>query len=158
MENANVQIVNLEPRRVASAWAFGRAPEEAAWKKLQQWAQSRGLLHESAGPLIFGFNNPSPSSETPNYGYEFCLVVGPQVEPEAKPETDIRIQNLTGGLYAVMPFTDDGGDPYETIPAAWRQLDAWVKTSGHKAAHQRQCYEAHSAQGKLEALYYPIAR
>jgi hypothetical protein len=76
MNTQTMQIVKLEPLRVASAWAFGPQPEGAAWEILQTWAQARGLLHD--GARIFGFNNPSPAPGSPNYGYEYWLEVGPR--------------------------------------------------------------------------------
>ena len=73
MTTETVQIVTLEPMRVASAWAFGPNPEEMAWQKLVAWAESHDLL--STGHRVFGFNNPNPSVGSPNYGYEYWLTV-----------------------------------------------------------------------------------
>lgn len=152
MDTTTYTIVTLEPARVASAWSFGEHPEEAAWAKLQAWAGSRGLLEGPAAGRIFGFNQPSPSAGSPNYGYEYQL----EVEPEVEPADDIAIKEQPGGRYAVMAFDDQGGDLYQTIPAAWQHLDALVAESGQRqGAHQ--WLEEHSPAGKLIALYYPLA-
>jgi DNA gyrase inhibitor GyrI len=147
----DVQIVKLEPMRVASAWGFGTNPEEVAAGKLMAWAAAKGLLDESKSPRIFGFNNPNPSAGSPNYGYEFWIVV----EPDLVPDGDIRVVDFSGGLYAVMPM-EEIEDPYTDIPAAWRRLNSWIAESGHQMG-SHQWLEAHNPQCKLIALYYPIA-
>lgn len=152
MSTPEIQIVKLAPARVASAWGFGSTPEETASAKLFGWAAAQGLLGDGERRRIFGFNNPSPSAGSPNYGYEFWITVDASVEPQG----DIRTLDFPGGLYAVMPFDMGAGDPYETIPAAWRQLDAWVAERAHRPG-QHQWLEEHSTEGKLIALYYPIA-
>jgi DNA gyrase inhibitor GyrI len=151
MISTALTITTLVPARVAVAWSFGERPEEAAWAKLQGWAEPRGLLGQSAG-RIFGFNHPSPSAGSPNYGYEYQLEVADDVAPSG----DIRIGERPGGRYAVLPFSIQGEDPYTAIPAAWQRLDALVAEAGYRqGAHQ--WLEEHSPEGKLIALYYPIA-
>jgi len=150
---SDVQVVQLELMRVASAWGFGPNPEELAWKKLLAWAESRGMLDDPENHRVFGFNNPNPSEGSPNYGYEFWITVGPEVEPEG----EIRVLDFRGGSYAVLAFEDSGGDPYETIPAAWKELDVWV--AENKRQHgNHQWLEEHSLEGKLLNLYYPLAQ
>lgn len=152
MSTTEYTIVTLEPMRVASAWSFGEQPEEAAWAKLRAWAEPRGLLTGPSTGRIFGFNHPSPSVGSPNYGYEFQL----EVSPDVAPTDDIAIKERPGGRYAVLAFHDQGGNLYETIPAAWQQLDNLVVDSGQRqGAHQ--WLEEHSSAGKLIALYYPLA-
>ena len=97
MNTLDVKIVHLDPMRVASVLGFGPSPEAAALKKLAAWAGPRGLLAEPGRPRIFGFNNPNPSPGSPNYGYEFWLVVGPEVEATA----EAPVLEFEGGLYAV---------------------------------------------------------
>ena len=149
MTQKAVQIIVLDPMRVASAWAFGPNPEELAWQKLTAWAAPLGLL--SAGHRIFGFNHPNPSAGSPNYGYEFWLTVDADVEPQG----DIRLADVPGGRYAVLE-ADVAGDYGVTIPAAWQRLDAWMATSSyHHGAHQ--WLEEHSLDGVPFAFFYPIA-
>ena len=149
MKEETVQIVVLEPMRVASAWAFGPNPEELAWQKLKAWAEPRGLL--TSGQRIFGFNNPNPSAGSPNYGYEFWLTVDADVAPAG----DIRVADVPGGRYAVLE-ADVTGDYGATIPAAWQRLDAWVAARSYQhGAHQ--WLEEHSLEGVPFAFYYPVA-
>lgn len=132
MNALNVRIVELEPVRVASFHAYGQEPEVAAWEKLAAWAKSKGLLEDLEDHQVFGFNNPSPSPGSPNYGYEFWITVGPEVEAEEPME----IKEFAGGLYAVARC-EVGGKPYETIPAGWKQLVLWREDSSYKAgSHQ----------------------
>lgn len=122
MSELNVRIVNLEAMRVASAYGFGPSPELLAWQNLVDWARPQGFLDDPETHRIFGFNNPDPSSGSPNYGYEFWLEIGPDVEPEG----EIRVQDFGGGLYAVT-----GCVGVENIMATWKQLVAWVAESGY---------------------------
>ena len=137
MEKLNVRIVKLEHQRVASFYGFGATPEEEAWKKLEAWAKPRGYMDDGVH-RIFGFNNPDPTPGSPNYGYEFWITVGPEIEPEG----DMRIQDFCGGQYAVLRLVDPFTAPYEKIPEGWKQLVMWAEDSPYKiAAHQ--CLEEH---------------
>ena len=132
MDSIDVRIVRLEPTRVASVHAFGPSPEEMAMRKLIAWASPRGLLDDRRAHRVFGFNNPDPSPGSPNYGYEFWITVGAEVETEG----EVEIKAFEGGLYAVAqcPVT---GDPNDEIPRKWRELGTWVENSRYQwAPHQ----------------------
>lgn len=151
MTTTSLTTITLEPARVAVAWSYGEHPEEAAWALLRDWAGPRGLLGPGGG-RIFGFNNPNPSAGSPHYGYEFQLEVGAGVEPAGA----LKLGERSGGRYAMLTIVEPIGDPYVDIPAAWRRLDALVTEAGYsQGAHQ--WLEEHSPEGKLLALYYPIA-
>jgi AraC family transcriptional regulator len=152
MSENEIKIVRLEPMRVASAWAFGTQPEDQAWANMKNWAKPLGYLDEPGKRRLFGFNNPNPSPASPNYGYVFCLTVGPEVLPEG----EIQINELSGGLYAVMPFSMGDGDANEDIPNAWRQLNAWVAQSKYRPA-RHQWLEEHTLEGKIALLMHPIS-
>jgi DNA gyrase inhibitor GyrI len=131
MDELEVRIIELEPMRVASAHAFGEGPERQALAKLVAWAEPKGLLEDLEKHRVFGFNNPDPSPGSPNYGYEFWIAVGPDVEPEG----DIRIKEFPGGLYAVTRC--EAKNPWEDIPGTWQRLVAWREGSKYRgAAHQ----------------------
>lgn len=141
MENLEVRIVQLEPLHVVRAYAFGNGPEHLAWDKLISWARQRGMLEEgqettSGKRRIFGFNNPNPSPGSPNYGYEFWMTVGPEVEPDV--EAGIGVTDFPGGLYAVTRFEGKG----EEIPGLWQKLIAWVESSPYRPA-RHQWLEEH---------------
>lgn len=120
MSELNVRIVQLEPMRVASAYGFGPSPEMVAWQNLVNWAKPKGFMDDSENHRIFGFNNPDPSSGSPNYGYEFWLEVGPDVAPEG----EIRVLEFAGGLFAVT-----GCVGVENITATWKKLVEWLAES-----------------------------
>jgi DNA gyrase inhibitor GyrI len=154
MNTLDVRIVALGPMRVASVLGFGPSPEAAAWEKLAAWAGPRGLLAEPDRPRIFGFNNPSPSPASPNYGYEFWIEVGPEVESDDQ----VEAKEFSGGLYAVTRCQG-----VETITATWKQLVAWLAASPYRQAHHQWLEEHVSATnvGLDELtldLYAPIAR
>ena len=157
MGELEVRIVELPPLRVASAHAYSATPEHDASIKLASWARPKGLLDNPETHRIFGFNNPAPSPGTPNYGYEFCIVVDAETEPEG----DIKIKSLPGGLYAVARCDIKG--EAEKIGETWKKLVAWREESPYKSA-SHQWMEEHigvleeSSDTFVLDLYLPIAK
>ena len=154
MTDLAVRIVQLEQLRVASFDGFGPNQEHLAAEKLAAWAGPRGYLADLAHHRIFGFNNPNPSSGSPNYGYEFWITVGPDVQStEAVP-----VKEFGGGLYAVTRCR--GG---ENIGPTWGRLVQWLSDSPHgRAAHQWLEEHLNPTFGVAEDellldLYAPIA-
>lgn len=132
MKSLDVRIETLPPLRVISAYGFGPSPEEVAGRKMAVFLKSKGLL-EGYGSAIphYGFNNPSPSHGSPNYGYEIWAVVPPEIEPEG----DLRLLHFPGGLYAVTRFQN-----LENIGRVWRELVQWREASRYREACH-QCLE-----------------
>jgi len=127
MEDQDVRIVTLPPMRVASFYAFSSSPENEAWNKLVSWAKAHDCWQEAPARRVFGFNNPDPSAGSPNYGYEFWLTV----DPDVKPDNEMKIKEFPGGLYAVL-FCDVSANPWEIIPASWKKLVIWFESSHYK--------------------------
>jgi AraC family transcriptional regulator len=153
MSDLEVRIVKLGPMRVASFHGFGTSPESEAGNKLLAWAKPKGLLGDPAQHRIFGFNNPDPSPGSPNYGYEFWMAAGPDVQPEA----EMKIKEFAGGLYAEVK-----DNPWDVIPVAWQRLVAWCEDSRYRMAHHRWLEEhldlSHARPGAFTLnLYLPIA-
>jgi hypothetical protein len=94
MADLVVRLVRLVPMRVASVRATSETPEREAWEKLRAWAQPRGLLDHPDKHPVFGFNNPSPSPDRTEYGYEFWI----RVDPGTQPEGEIEVKDSAGGL------------------------------------------------------------
>jgi DNA gyrase inhibitor GyrI len=155
MNELQVRIARLEPMRVASVHGFGEGPEQQAWAKLTAWAGPKGLFDDPEQHRIFGFNNPNPSPGSPNYGYEFWIAVGPDVESEG----EVKVKDFAGGLYAVARCQGA-----ENITPTWKRLVAWLEDSPHKRAHH-QWLEEHlgpvntplDENALLLDLYAPIA-
>jgi DNA gyrase inhibitor GyrI len=157
-DNLAVRIVQLPPMRVASVHAYGPEPEHAAWAKLEAWAgpAGRGYFADPAQHRIFGFNNPNPSPGSPNYGYEFWIMVGPDEQGG-----DVTLADFPGGLYAVARV-DLITEPYDQIPAGWMALNRWLEVSRYRMG-RHQWLEEHIAVPDAPAgqfsldLYMPIA-
>lgn len=149
-----VQVKELPEFRVASVLAFGPQPESEAWGKLRAWAEPRGLL-DAPGARIFGFDNPGPSTLSPNYGYEFWLMV----DADCDASEGVEIKEVAGGLYAVVAC-DPGDDPYTTIPEAWRRLVAWREESAFASGRQQWLEEHHFGPdgSMILTLHLPLAR
>ena len=140
MNTMQVEIVRLQPMRVATFTGFGVEPEHQAMQKMLDWAQPRGLLGDGAQRRVFGFNNPSPTAASPHYGYEFWLALGDDeagalaADAEGK---DMEIKSYPGGVYAVMRCKG-----VESITATWRDLVTWCEDSPY-AFGGDQCLEEH---------------
>ena len=80
----DVRIITLEPMRVASVQVISKSPEQDAWAKMQAWADKCGLLEDITEHPVFGFNNPDPSPDKEEYGYEFWIKIPPEIQPEGE--------------------------------------------------------------------------
>lgn len=120
MNSLEVKIMRLEPMRIASTLGFGTTPEILAWNKIIAYAKLHNYLDDLKFHRFFGFNNPSPSPGSPNYGYEQWITVG----PEAQAENDVSILDFEGGTYAVVRC-----EGLENIGKAWQNLVAWQEDS-----------------------------
>ncbi len=141
-EKLKVEIVRLEPMRVACVNGFGPNPEKLAWDKLVSWSKSKGLLDDGQKHRIFGYNNPNPSPGSPNYGYDFWVTVGPEIEGD----DTARIIDFPGGLFAV---TRSNG--VENITPNWKRLVAWMEKSRYRQA-RHQWLEEHISFEPFEPL------
>jgi DNA gyrase inhibitor GyrI len=127
MSDINVRIVNLEPSQVASAYGFGSGPEGIAWKKMIEYVKAKGLDRDGQAHRYLGFNNPSPTPGSPNYGYEQWITIDPAIEAEG----DIKIKEFSGGLYAVTRCQ------LRNIGEVWQALAGWrEKSQYHFGRHQ----------------------
>ncbi|MDJ0701631.1 MAG: GyrI-like domain-containing protein [Woeseiaceae bacterium] len=122
MSELNVRIDELEPMRVASVCVISESPETAAWARLRSWAEAKGYLGDVDRYPVFGFNNPGPSADRAEYGYEFWI----RVPGDAVAEGEIEIKDFPGGLYAV---TSHPGIPN---PEIWMRLWDWVQSSSYE--------------------------
>lgn len=120
----DVRITTLEPMRVASIHEISKSPEDDAWNKMRSWAEKHGFLDDLKKHPVFGFNNPDPSPDKEEYGYEFWL----KIDTNFQPEEDIKVKEFKGGLYAVTT-TRLITDPEADIIPAWPKLIEWVKKS-----------------------------
>jgi DNA gyrase inhibitor GyrI len=161
MARFEARIVRLAPMRVASVHAFGESPEREAWKKMEAWAGPRGLLEDINENPVFGFNNPNPSSDSKEYGYEFWIAVGPQVEAE----TGVEIKQFEGGTYAVTScnLLEEVNSEFfqkEGYLESWKKIYAWAKEKklvqgSHQALEKPHDPRAPEAELVLD-LYLPI--
>jgi DNA gyrase inhibitor GyrI len=151
MDNKDVRIVNLPRLHIASAYGFGRSPEEIAWEKLISWATNNRLIgHE--GIRYFGFNNPSPSPGSPNYGYEQWMTVDEGVSAT----DEITIKDFEGGLYAVSRCK------LPRIGETWQALVKWCENSPYRQAHHQWLEESLSPyptpfDDVIMDIYLPIS-
>ncbi len=159
MSELQVEIVRLAPLQVASFHGFGSEPEFQAAAKMLAWAEPRGLYDEGFGHRVFGFNNPSPTAGSPNYGYEFWLELK-DGETElisgaaagALPAEEVELKSFKGGLFAVARCRGVGA-----VPDTWRRLVTWLEDSRYTMSHG-QCLEQHTGRinGDIEALNFAL--
>ncbi len=137
MNTLNMRIEKLAPMRVASVHVVSEHPEAEAWEKLRAWAEPRGLLQDPREHPVFGFNNPSPSADRKEYGYEFWICVGPEIATDDQ----VEVKEVAGGRFAVLTHR---GYP---SPQVWKQLWDWTQSQGYR---WRKTHE-------LEGIHDPLA-
>lgn len=132
MDVFEVKVIDLPPMKAASFYGFGPSPEEQAHNQAVTWLKKHDLYKEGAY-RNFGFNNPNPSSGSPNYGYEVWIV------PASGLPKSLQAKEVTfsGGLYAVAycPSLD-------VIGEIWQKLVAWRDTSEYQPASHQWLEEA----------------
>lgn len=153
MNELEVRIERLEPSRVAYAYGFGSSPEEQASNTLRAWAKEKGLFDDPQAHRFFGFDNPSPSPGSPNYGYELWVTVAADVAAEG----EVKIKEFAGGLYAVTRFKG-----LSNIGRVWKELVTWCENSEYKFAHHSGLEELLTSpdvpfEEYIFDLYLPIA-
>lgn len=116
MEPRVVRLERLGPLRAVAVHAFGTSPEPAAMEKLRAWAGPRGLLEDRAAHRVFGHNNPPPRAAGEPYGYDFLIVVGPDVAVEGA----VQVREVPRKMWAT---TSTRG--VQTIQQAWVDLFRW---------------------------------
>ena len=122
MPELKVEIVELPPMRVASALGFGAEPEAQAFALIDKFASKAGVELDFSTLRLYGFDNPSPSPGSSNYGYEVWLPIDESVEAI----DPIRIKQFEGGTFASTRFTG-----LSNIGRVWKELVAWVEDSSY---------------------------
>ncbi|HOI64897.1 MAG TPA: effector binding domain-containing protein [Mesotoga sp.] len=152
-EGLDVRIVQLKPCKVAYYRSSGKSPEYDALRVMEKWASRRGLL-ELFSTRNFGFNNPSPSPESEEYGYEVWFTVTEKTEPS----DGVGIKDFSGGLYAVI------STHLHDIAENWKAISRWVESNDEYCGGNHQCLEEIISPNWFDEstvqfdLYYPIFR
>jgi DNA gyrase inhibitor GyrI len=153
MDDLEVRVVTLEPMRVASVRAVSESPEQDAWERLSAWAEPKGLLDDVEKHPVFGFNNPNPTPDRKEYGYEFWIRVGADTAPDA----DVEIKEFEGGQYAVTTCKN-----LAEVGRTWKRLWEWVQsdrcTCRWRRTHElEKPHDPRASEGDLVLdLYLPI--
>ncbi len=155
MKENKMKIVKLPKMRVVSFHVHeSKTPENEAFKLLEAWAKPKGLFNVPAQHQVYGFNNPNPTKEKPEYGYEFWITVGETFTVEESQ----TVKTFEGGLYAVM--TCKG---VENITPTWGDLVKKVEDSDYNPSKTHQWLEHHinpqvsDIKELLLELYAPIS-
>ncbi len=149
-----VNIVKLPEMKMASFHAIGEKPEIIAFAKLQEWAFPRGIFDEPGKYRVFGFNNPPPEPGRKEYGYEFLVEIGKDIDTE-----DIKILELPSKTYAMMH-----SEGFENTGPDWQKLMDWITTSKDYESDEGQCLEGHIPGCKYTKddfrldIYEPVRR
>lgn len=125
------RIVTLDPMRVASFCVVDREPEIKAFKLMSEWATEAGLI-DNERTRFFGFDNPGPSADRIEYGYE--VWGSPGIE-DADFDA-VEVKEFTGGKYAVIRTS------LTSIGQSWRELIVWREDSKYGDG-KHQCLEEH---------------
>lgn len=117
----DVRIVYLPPATVAASHYIGKDPEHNSSKPLDKFVRESGLCKIKPDLRHYGFNNPNPSNDNPDYGYEMWVTIPDDME---LPEPLVK-KHFEGGLYAahMIPM----GNFHE-----WEWLCNWVLNDNPK--------------------------
>ena len=154
LKDNNVRVINLKPFKVAYAKGFGVSPELVAWDILKTWIQENSI-EDTINTRYFGFNNPSPSEGSNEYGYE----VWRTVEKDYKETEEVKFKEFEGGLYLVT--TANG--VYD-IGETWKNLSKWAETKDYEYGacqwlEEHIIVDENSWDDKMQFdLYYPIRK
>jgi len=131
----------LEPIRAAYCCYFGKNPEDNAFAVMKKWINGSGIQMNEQRTRIFGYNNPSPTSDDQReYGYEVCVTIDADTLVD---DPLIKTKTLEGGLYAVTSVKrSDDGDIGQEIMAAWNRFSRWLSDSKYTNG-QHQWLEEH---------------
>lgn len=161
MNTLEVQIIKLEPMRVVRFHAISETPENDALEKLREWSGPRGLLDDLEKHPVFGFNNPDPSPQSKEYGYEFWIRVSQNFEAE----DGVEVKDYEGGLYAIASckLHEEVSSEFfqkEGFLESWKKLHDWVEESPYKSGSHQYLEKAHDPSAAEEDLvldlYHPI--
>jgi len=151
----------LDPMRVAYFCYLGENPEDNAFAVMKKWINASGIRMNEQRTRIFGYNNPSPTSDDQReYGYEVCVTIDADTVVD---DPLIKTKTLEGGLYAVISVNrGDNGDIGHEIMSAWNRFSRWLSDSKYTNG-QHQWLEEHlgfdedaNHVGGVD-LYMPIA-
>jgi DNA-binding transcriptional MerR regulator/DNA gyrase inhibitor GyrI len=128
---SNVRIVRLPAMTVAAYRAESETPEEDCGKVFNKFVLDN-TLHKRAGFRQFGFNNPSPSENSPVYGYEAWVSIPDDFDIPAPMEK----KRFDGGLYASV------STQLNEIGERWELLSDWCnKNDKYEVDYSSQCFE-----------------
>jgi len=114
----NVRIVRLPAMAVASHCAVSATPEADCAKTFDPFVLGNNL-RERSGFRSFGFNNPDPSEDSPEYGYETWVTIP---EDFNVPAPFVKKQ-FDGGLFASISAN------LNEIGERWAALYEWCASS-----------------------------
>ncbi|MHA1933724.1 MAG: GyrI-like domain-containing protein [Candidatus Thorarchaeota archaeon] len=142
IKEAEIRIVELPPMRVAAIRAISKTPENDAWTKMRAWAQPKGLLDDLDNHPVFGFNNPDPTPGKEEYGYEFWIRIGPDIEEDG----EVEIKDYEGGRHAVTTCNlkqEVESEFFKNVGSleSWRRLKLWLAQSKEYKLAKRPCLE-----------------
>jgi AraC family transcriptional regulator len=138
----NIEIETFPDVRVAYMRHLGPYGDPGIgrmWQRFGAWCQATGHW----GRETFGLSPDSPDITAPEKcRYDACVAV----DAAFRPEGEIGVQTIAGGLYACTPFTGNA----EQIHAAWmRVYSEWLPDSGFQA-DDRPAVECYGAELKFD--------
>ena len=148
----DIRIIELKSMKVAYYRAESPSPEIDAWNVMKKWVDDN-RLEELATTRFFGFNNPNPSPEKAEYGYEVWVTVPDSLQESEK----IKTKDYKGGLYCVTCCQ------LHNITDKWKRLGEWVKESEYDFGDHQWLEETISPDKNPNEntqfdLYYPIKK
>lgn len=135
-----VRVINLPRMVIASYCTVSETPEDDCWKVVNKLIENNDLQNCS-GFRHFGFNNPNPTPDKSEYGYEMWVVIP---EDFNVPAPFVK-KEFPGGLYCALPTY------MAVIGERWKQLVEWVQNNG---SYELDINKAHMRHELEECIDY----
>jgi AraC family transcriptional regulator len=140
----NIEMKTFPDMRVAymrHVGPYGDLGIGRTWQRLEAWCRQRGLVGK--GHASWGVGHDSPDITAPEKcRYDACV----QIAEAVKPEGEVGVQTIAGGLYACAPFS---GTP-DKIHEAWmRVFSEWLPESAYQV-DSRPAIEAYGEEVEID--------
>jgi AraC family transcriptional regulator len=122
-----VELKTLPETRVAymrHVGPYGDVGIPSLWQRFEAWCRQGSMF--GPGRSVYGIGLDNPDITAPDKcRYDACIAV----DDIFRPEGDVGVQTIGGGLYACTPFSGTS----EHIHAAWMRLFAeWLPGSAYQ--------------------------
>lgn len=157
---SDIRIEELDTMYVASSYVISCNPEDEVITYMTQWMDDNNIDPKSRQ---FGFDIPVSEEQRQEElrGYEYWI----KVKEDTQLCEGMNLKKIDKMTYAILRITNPFSNPFEAIPAGWKQLAKWVDLKGYDPDCSAKYYkEKYWLEEKLQEegitymdLYFPLS-